>query len=86
MSILNISTSVEYNVGIFPSTLFIQTSDPIATVMGTGYLNGTDSYYGFTYQSNLMCLVSTSDTTSIWLCINIDGMSNISLVVPTAVL
>ncbi len=69
-----------------PAPLIIQTNDTLATVMGTGYLNGSDVTWGITYQNNLqVALVSTSDKTPVWLAIQIDGSNNVNLVAPSAV-
>ena len=85
MSLLNVAGSVENSVHLSPSTILITTSDPLATVMGTGYLNGSVATYGITYSNNLMALVTTSDSTPVWLAVQIDGSNNINLVAPTTV-
>jgi len=90
MSILNVTYFAGFwpSIGgaIVPAALSIQTDDSLATVMGTGYLNGSDSTYGITYQNNLqMALVSSSDSTPVWLAVQIDGSSNVNLVAPSAV-
>ena len=82
MSLLNVAGSVEYGVGLVPCTLLIQTSDDISTVMGLGYLNGSDVTYNIIFSNSLMALVTTSDlATPVWLAISISG-SDISLISP----
>ena len=84
MSLLNVAGSVEYGVGLIPSTLLIQTSDTISTVMGTGYLNGSDETFGIIYANTLMALVTTSDLqTPVWLAVSISG-SDVSLIAPSS--
>lgn len=86
MSLLSVNGSVEYSVHLVPCTLLINTSDPIAAVLTTGYLNGSDVTYGITYANTQMALVVTSDlTTPVWLAIQIDTSSNINLVAPSAI-
>jgi hypothetical protein len=81
MSIVRIIGSAEYNAGVMPSWVSIETSDPIATVMATGYLNGTNETWGINYSNAMMALVTASDlTTPLWLAINIDAQSNINLI------
>lgn len=84
MSLLNVAGSVEYGVGLIPSTLLIQTSDPISTVMSTGYLNGSDETFGIIYANTFMALVTTSDLqTPVWLAVSISG-SDVSLIAPSS--
>lgn len=83
MAIINASPSVEYNVGVRPSWISVDTNDDLATVMGVGYLNGAGAPY-VTWTNNLMCLVTTSDTTPVWLAVQIDG-SDVNLVAPSTV-
>lgn len=85
MAIERIIGSVEYNVGVIPSTVLVNTTDTLATVMGVGYLNGTDETWGITWSSSLLCLVTCSDTTPVWLAVSIDGSSNVSLIAPSTV-
>lgn len=86
MSLINVRGSVEYNVGCIPCCLLIDTNDPIATVMATGYLNGSDVTFDITYADIQLALVTTSDLeTPVWLAINIDGSSNVNLIAPSSI-
>lgn len=80
MAILSVVPSNEYSYPVRPADIFISTSDNLVTVMGLGYLNGSDVTYGITYSNDLIALVLTTDGLS-WLSISVDG-SNISLVPP----
>ena len=80
MSIVNVSGSVEYSVGLNPCTVLVDTTDSIATVMGTGYLNSVSADYNVTVTNKTMCLVNTTDGL-IWLQASISG-ENTSLIYP----
>lgn len=68
----------------------IDTSDSLATVKGTGYLNGQtlNSFgvigYSPVFTTGQMALVSTSDSGTVMLMIQIDGLSNVNLVAPVS--
>lgn len=83
MSINAIVPSVEYNVNIRPAWVSVNTSDNLATVMGVGYLNGQGAPF-VTWTNDLMCMVTTSDTTPVWLAVTIVG-SDVVLVAPSSV-
>lgn len=83
MSIVNVAGSVEYSVNLTPCTLLINTTDSLSTVMGVGYLNGTDTIYTVTYVNSQMALVNTSSGL-IWLQISIVG-ANTSLIAPMSI-
>lgn len=85
MALINVQGSVEYSVGCPVCTIMVQTSDPIATIMSTGYLNGSDTTFEMVYTNTQMAIVSSSDTTPVWLAVQIDGESNINLVAPTTI-
>lgn len=82
MSIISIQNSVEQNVGLVPAWISINTTDPIASILAFGYLNGTSSVFGITWTNAEMCLVSTSDIGLVWLQVVING-ANTSLLFPT---
>lgn len=85
MSIINVTGSVEYSVHLHPATLLINTDDDVATVMGTGYLNGSDTTFGVTYAEDLIALIIVTDRpTPIWMGIEIDG-SDINLVAQSTI-
>lgn len=58
MPILSVNGSTEYWVNIRPASIFIKTSDDLATVMTPGYLNGEES---LTYSNDLMALVEVTE-------------------------
>lgn len=80
MAINMVQGSVEHSVHLHPATILIDTSDDVATVMGAGYLNGSDITFNITYAEDLIALVIVTDrSTPIWMGIEIDG-SDINLV------
>lgn len=83
MALIYALPSVEYNVGLRPAWIIVNTTDTLATVMSTGYLNGTGAPY-ITWTADLMCLVTTSDKTPVWLAVTIVG-SDVVLVAPSTV-
>lgn len=58
MAILNVFGSVDYAFGRYPCLVNIQTSDSLATIMATGYL---DSEMTLTYSSNMIALVQANE-------------------------
>lgn len=86
MSILSATASYETTLGFFPGMILINTDDDLATVKGTGYLNGITlqpcGYLGATpvCQTNQVAMVTTTDSGSVFLRVEIDGESNINLV------
>ncbi len=87
----NLATaSFEATVGVFPAWVMIDTGDSLATVMGTGYLNGQTlapfGVIGFSpaFTTGQMALVSTNDSGTVMLMVQIDGSSNINLVAPVS--
>jgi hypothetical protein len=83
------STSLLYNVEsnpAIPGLIYINTTDTLAQVMATGYLNGKtlnpSGFLGQTpvFQSGQIALTQTSDMGVMELQINIDSSSNINIV------
>ena len=91
MSFISATASYETTVGVFPGWIMIDTSDTLATVMGTGYLNGQTLNpfgvigYSPVFTTGQMALVMTSDSNTVILRVDIDGSSNINLVAPSSV-
>ena len=91
MSITSIIASCEASLTVTPATILIQTSDTLATVRGTGYLNSqTMSPCGFlgstpTFANGQLALVNTTDAGTVLLAINISGV-NTSLVPPNVLI
>lgn len=83
MAITNIVTSVEHSIGIRPATVLIDTTDALATILGTGYLNGTDVTYNITYSNKQMMLVKANEGL-VWLQCSIVG-ANTSLIRPVQI-
>ena len=50
-----------------PEFVLLQTSDTLSTVLVSGYLNHSRTYFQFPYNSGQMALVSTSDAGCVWL-------------------
>ena len=61
MSIISIQTVQAGLVGVFPSLAYIDTSDPLATVLTTGYLNH-EVQNGTSFQLPCIAAVSTKET------------------------
>lgn len=61
MPLLNVTYSQVGTVGVTPSLIYIYTSDPMATVLTTGYLNGAKQLYGNIFSSQQMAIVYTTD-------------------------
>ena len=74
----SVMAGIEYNIGLTPSFLFINTTDTLSTVLTTGYLTGDTTV---TYTNNLMAFVTTTDKGAVLLAISVSG-SVISLVMP----
>jgi len=91
MAINSITASTEVTLGILPGFIFINTSDTLAQVMATGYLNGQSiSPSGYIlpisgFSNLMMAIVSTSDSGVVNLVVNIDGSNNVNLVAPAAI-
>lgn len=91
MAILSTVASYEITLGFFPGTVLINTNDTLATVMGTGYLNGQtlqptgDLLATPTWQTNQSAIVITSDKGPVSLTVSIDGSSNVNLIAPYVV-
>lgn len=75
MALISCIPSVEENVGVIPSTILIDTSDSLATVMASGYLNDAS---GVNFKNTQMALVNTTDGL-IWLQVSVIG-NTISLI------
>jgi hypothetical protein len=90
MSFNSATSTYEATVGVMPSWIMINTGDTLATVKGTGYLNGQTLNpfgvigYSPAFTTGQMALVSTSDSGTVILMVQIDGSSNINLVTPSA--
>lgn len=65
-----------------PTVIYIETSDTLATVLTTGYLNDSRNAFGFQYNNNQMALVYTTDAGTTWLRVSVSG-TDYSLVAPT---
>jgi len=61
MAIINITPGQTGLVGVLPSIAYIQTSDPLATVMATGYLNH-EIQLGLQFSLPCLASVSTQET------------------------
>ncbi len=61
MGIINIQTVQAGLVGVFPSIAYIDTSDPLATVLTAGYLNH-EVQNGISFQLPCLAIVSTKET------------------------
>ncbi len=61
MSIISVVTSQAGTVGVLPSIAYIQTTDPVATVLTTGYLN-KEVANGAQFSLPCIAVVSTKET------------------------
>lgn len=61
-----------------PVPIFIETSDALATVLVTGYLNKSRNDFQFPYNNQQMALVYTTDAGTVWLSVIVSG-ANYSL-------
>ncbi len=80
MSLIAVNGSTEYWVNIRPTTIYIKTTDDLATVMTTGYLNGETS---LTYSNDLLAVVEVTEGL-VSLQVSIVG-ENTSLIAPVSV-
>lgn len=80
MSIQAITQETTGLVDVFPSLIYVATTDTYAQVTTTGYLNAA-KYTGSTFNNNQMALVETTDDGVVWLQVSVVG-SNASLVQP----
>lgn len=79
MSVLSVNPTTTGLIGITPHVIEINTSDTLAAVQATGYLNTSVRIYGDIYSDFQMALVYTFDQGPVWLRVSITG-KNISLV------
>ena len=79
MSIISVNGTTEYWVNIRPSTIYIKTTDDLATVMTTGYLNGETS---LTYSNDLMAVVEVTEGL-VTLQVSVEG-EDTSLIAPVS--
>lgn len=90
MSFNSATATYEATVGVTPGWIMIDTSDSLATVKGIGYLNGQTLNpfgvigYSPVFTTGQMALVSTSDSGTVMLMVQIDGSNNINLVAPVS--
>jgi hypothetical protein len=80
MSINLILGSVSFEATVKPAWVSVNTTDDLATCMATGYLNGTGETWGIDWTKLPLVLINPSDTTPVWLAVQIDAESNINLV------
>jgi len=56
-----------------PVPIFIETSNTLAEVLVTGFLNKSRADFGFQYNNQQMALVYTTDSDTIWLSVLVSG-------------
>lgn len=69
-----------------PIQIFIMTNDTLATVLTSGYLNESHTYFQYPYNNYQMALVYTSDAGCTWLRVSVTssgGVYTYSLATPT---
>ena len=56
-----------------PEFILIETNDILETVLVTGYLNSSHTYFQFPYNNQQMALVYTTDQGPVWLAVAVTG-------------
>ena len=80
MSIISILGSVTFEANVNPAWVCINTNDTIDTCRTVGYLNGTGETWGIDWTRLPLVLINPSDSTPVWLAVEIDQQLNINLV------
>lgn len=78
MPILNVQANNPGQAGVKPNLVYIETNDPLATVMATGYLTNAAVTFGFSSESMLLITVvpaAPADAALVWLApSNVNGV------------
>ena len=71
-----------------PTVVYIETTDTLATVLTSGYLNESQQRFQVAYNNYQMALVYTTDNKDVWLRVSVTtsaGINTYSLVYPAAI-
>jgi hypothetical protein len=79
MALLSIDVNVPGMTGVVPSIIYIQTSDPLATVTQAGYVNQFVQREGFNLNATQSAWVSTSDSGNILCNVQVSSTGVITL-------